>query len=182
MPASTSLRQTADERRAAILAAAVPEFAVGGLNGTPTEAIARRAGISQPYLFRLFGTKKQLFLAVVEECFRRTRQTFTEAAAGAKPGDELAALGTAYIDSLERDNLLVQLQAYAACSDEDVRDAVRRGYRDLVEHVARLSGAEPGEVARFFATGMLINVVAAMDLMEGASWGRRLVRASHATP
>jgi AcrR family transcriptional regulator len=181
MPSATSPRQTADERRAAIIAAAVPEFAVGGLHGTSTEAIARRAGISQPYLFRLFGTKKQLFLAVIEECFRRTRATFGEAAARAERGRELQALGAAYVRSLERDNLLSQLQAYAACADDDVRDAVRAGYQDLVAYVSSLTGAEHDEVARFFATGMLINVVAAMDLMEDeASWGSRLVKASSA--
>ncbi len=179
MSTRTSSRQTAEQRRAAIVAAAVTEFAVRGLHGTPTEAIARRAGISQPYLFRLFGTKKQLFLAVVDECFRRTRRTFGEAAARAEPGHALEALGAAYIGSLERDNLLAQLQAYAACADTEVRDAVEAGYRDLVAYVASLTGAREHEVGRFFATGMLINVVAAMGLMEReGSWGSRLVRAS----
>jgi AcrR family transcriptional regulator len=179
MPAATAPRQTADERRAAIVAAAVHEFALGGLHGTSTEAIARRAGVSQPYLFRLFGTKKRLFLAVVDECFRRTRRTFSEAAVQAERGRELEAMGTAYVQSLERHNLLSQLQAYAACADDDVRDAVRAGYEDLVAHVSALSGAEPDAVARFFATGMLINVVAAMGLLDDPkSWGRRLVKDS----
>jgi AcrR family transcriptional regulator len=179
VPGSSHIRQTAEERRVAILAAAVPEFARGGLHGTPTEAIARRAGISQPYLFRLFGTKKQLFLAVVGECFRRTRETFAEAAGQAEPGYVLEALGAAYMEALEHDNLLAQLQAYAACSDDEVREAVESGYRELVAFVGRLSGAGPDEVGRFFATGMLINVIAAMGLLgEDDSWGSRLVQAS----
>ena len=63
--AMTRTRSTAQERRAELLAAALSEFAIGGLHGTSTEAIAKRAGISHAYLFRLFGTKKQLFIAIV---------------------------------------------------------------------------------------------------------------------
>ena len=64
----------ATERREMVLEAAVAEFAAHGLAGTSTEDVARRAGISQPYLFRLFPTKKALFLALVERCFRRVRR------------------------------------------------------------------------------------------------------------
>ena len=56
--ASTATRKTADERRVEILEAARAEFALKGLYGASTDTIARRAGLSQPYLFRLFGTKK----------------------------------------------------------------------------------------------------------------------------
>ncbi|MGI8973754.1 MAG: TetR/AcrR family transcriptional regulator, partial [Gaiella sp.] len=71
-------RQTADERREAVLEAARPAFAAGGLHGTSTEDIAEAAGISQPYLFRLFGTKKKLFVANVERCMEETLQTFRD--------------------------------------------------------------------------------------------------------
>jgi AcrR family transcriptional regulator len=73
---ATTTRQTADERRVAVLAAANIEFALRGLHGASTDAIARRAGISQPYLFRLFGSKKELFIAVIEDCFARTLESF----------------------------------------------------------------------------------------------------------
>ena len=79
-------RMTADERRDAIVAAATEEFANGGLVGASTEAIARRAGVSQPYIFQLFGTKKDLFLAVIRSCFGRTRLAFEEAARTLRPG------------------------------------------------------------------------------------------------
>ena len=57
-------------RREEILAAAFDEFAEHGLDGTSTDVIARKAGVSQPYLFRLFGTKKELYLESVRRCLR----------------------------------------------------------------------------------------------------------------
>src|SRR3982750_1660075 len=83
---SRGTRMTADERRDAIVAAATEEFATGGLVGASTEAVARRVGVSQPYVFQLFGTKKELFLAVVRSCFARTLGVFETAAARWTPG------------------------------------------------------------------------------------------------
>jgi AcrR family transcriptional regulator len=173
---STKTRLSADERRAELLVAALDEFALGGLHGTSTEAIARRAGISQPYLFRLYGTKKELFLAVVRACFARTLGTFQQAAAGAPEGERLRALGDAYVGTLERHMLMGQLQTYAACEDPEVRTVVRAGYKELVDYVREATGASNEELGRFFATGMLINVLTAMDV-EGAgeTWGRDLL-------
>src|SRR3954469_11409015 len=74
-------RLSADERRADIVEAAVKAFAAGGLHGTSTEDVARLAGVSQPYLFRLFGTKKDLFLAAVDRSFSRIEAMFEDAAA-----------------------------------------------------------------------------------------------------
>src|SRR5436190_15374245 len=96
---ATHTRLSAEERREAVVEAAMAEFAVGGLHGTSTDAIAKRAGISQPYLFKLFGTKKDLFLATIELCFHRTRETFLRAAA-APNRDVLEAMGEAYVEML----------------------------------------------------------------------------------
>src|SRR5207253_3654563 len=95
-------RSTAAERRADVLDAALIEFAERGYEGTSTEDIARRAGISQPYLFRLFGTKKELFKASVARCFRETLGMFQRAAEGQRGEDALQAIGEAYRDLLER--------------------------------------------------------------------------------
>ena len=156
---------SAGERREAVLEAAVTEFAARGLAGTSTEDVARRAGISQPYLFRLFPTKKALFLALVERCFQRIANSFA-AAAGDKTGDEaLAAMGDEYERLLEdRTLLLLQMHAYAACEDPDIREATRAGYKRLWSMVERVSGLPFDQVVAFFAMGMLINVAAAMDL------------------
>ncbi len=179
MEAAAVRRLSAKARREAVIDAATAEFAIGGLHGTSTEAIARRAGISQPYVFRLFGTKKGLFLAVVERCFGRTLAAFEEAAASAKSRDAAAvlrAMGKAYITLLaDRELLLVQLHAYAACADPDVEAVVRGGYGEIYELVQRVTGAGADEIRRFFATGMLLNVIAAMNLGRASEpWARRL--------
>jgi len=161
----TKQRMPAAERRELVLDAAVAEFAMHGLAGTSTEDVARRAGISQPYLFRLFPTKKALFLELVDRCYRRVQDTFT-AAAGDLTGDEaLMAMAEAYEHLLEdRTLLLMQMQAYAACGDPEIRAATRAGYKRLWELVERVTGLPFQTVVDFFAVGMLMNVAAAMDL------------------
>jgi AcrR family transcriptional regulator len=174
---TTSTRKTAEARREEILDAAMEEFALRGLEGGSTEAIARLAGISQPYVFRLFGTKKELFKASVARCLRETLEIFQRAAEGKRGEEALQAIGEAYTELLsDRIRLQAQLQAYAACSDPEVCEVVRAGYGDLVTYVERVSGVGPEEISRFFAAGMLLNVVAAMDLEHsGEEWAARLI-------
>lgn len=165
MATARRTRLTAEERREHVLVAAIAEFAAAGYHGTPTEAIAHRAGISQPYLFRLYGTKKDLFLACVERCFDRTIDTFRRAAAGAPADERLRAMGLAYLELLEdRELLLFQLQTYAAALDEEVRAAARRRYEALVEEVAELAGVPRERALPFLGQGMLLNVAAALEL------------------
>jgi AcrR family transcriptional regulator len=169
---------SADERREAILSAALEEFAANGLSGASTEAIATEAGISQPYVFRLFGTKKHLFIAVVSRCFRETLELFQRAAEGKRGEDALNAMGEAYVGRLlpDRTRLLGQMQAYAACEDPDVRRVVRDGYGDLVAYVERVTDLPTEAIGRFFATGMLLNVIASMGLETlEEPWAARLV-------
>src|SRR5581483_5857674 len=119
-------RVPASERRDALIEAAIHEFAQGGLHGTPVDKIARRVGVAQPYVFSLFGSKKELFLATVERAFAIVEELFTAAAAEYDPekalpeSDATWAIANAYIDQLDnnRDVLLLQHQAYAACGDE----------------------------------------------------------------
>jgi AcrR family transcriptional regulator len=158
-------RMPAAERRELVLEAAMAEFAVHGLAGTSTEDVARQAGISQPYLFRLFPTKKALFIALVERCFGRVKDTFTTAAAGLTGEEALHAMEDAYEQLLEdRTLLLLQMQFYAACHDPEVQAATRAGYKGLWELTERLTGLPFHSVVDFFAVGMLMNVAAAMDL------------------
>jgi AcrR family transcriptional regulator len=172
-------RKTAEERREEILLVAMDEFGEHGLDGTSTDTIARKAGISQPYLFRLFGTKKELYLESVRRCLRETLQLFQEAAAGKTGEDALDAIGSAYTGLLkDRTRLRAQMQAYADCDDPDVRQIVRDGYGRLVEYVERVSGAEADRVRDFFAFGMLLNVFASMDLLDQPDpWAKRLIKA-----
>jgi AcrR family transcriptional regulator len=175
--AATTTRKTADERREEILAVALEEFGEHGLDGTSTDTIARKAGISQPYLFRLFGTKKELYLETVRRCLGETLELFQEAADGLHGEDALHAIGQAYRGLLaDRVRLRGQLQAYSDCDDDDVREVVREGFGRLVEYVERVSGAEPERIRDFFAFGMLLNVFASMDLLEHpAPWSKDIL-------
>jgi AcrR family transcriptional regulator len=172
-------RKTAAERREEIVEAAFAEFAVKGLHGASTDAIARRAGVSQPYLFRLFGTKKELFVAALNRCSRVTLETFMRAAEGKCGEEALMAMGQAYRGLLDdRQKLLMQLQGHVACDDPQICDVVRRGFGEIVEYVERVSGADADRIRDFMAMGMLLNVVSAMDLLhDDEGWARRLLDA-----
>jgi AcrR family transcriptional regulator len=160
----TAVRMHADERREQVLTAAMAVFAGDGYEGTSTEDVARAAGISQPYLFRLFDTKKALFIAVVERGFGSVGQAFRRAADGLHGEPALEAMGEAYQHMLaNRDLLLMQLHAYAACEDPDIRVVTRRVFAELWRLVAETSGLPEERVVLFFAKGMLLNVIAAMD-------------------
>jgi AcrR family transcriptional regulator len=174
---ASTTRRTAEERRAAVLEAARAEFAVTGYHGTSTDAIAERAGISQPYLFRLYGTKKKLFLACIERGFQGTLDAMSEASRGLHGEEALEAMGRAYMELLaDRKKLLAQMQSYAACDDPEVREAVRHGFRRLYGFVEAQAGVSRARLARFFAKGMLVNVIAAMDLGSSqAQWARQLI-------
>ena len=164
---TTRRRLTAAERREDLLAAAIAEFGEKGYHGASTETIAERAGISQPYLFRLYGTKKELFLACVDRCFDRTLEVF-EAAVADPPADcptPIRAMGRAYVEMLgERELVLMQQQTYAASGDEDVRALARRRFEGLRDDIERLGGVGSVEAARFCGQGMLLNVIAALEL------------------
>jgi AcrR family transcriptional regulator len=171
-------RKSAEERREEILEAALVEFAAHGLYGGSTDAIARAVGISQPYVFRLFGTKKDLFTATIERCMRGTLEMMQTAAAGLKGEEALNAIGEAYAERLASDPTYLhsQMQAYAACDDPAIRTVVRNGYRELVDYVERVSGLPPDRVSHFFAKGMLLNVIASMDLLGAdEGWAQRLI-------
>jgi AcrR family transcriptional regulator len=178
-PATASRpRKTADERRESILEAALVEFADRGLDGTSTDDIARRAGISQPYLFRLFGTKKELFMAACRRCLEQTHRVMAEAAEGKGGEEALASMGAAYVEMLGADprRLRLQMHMYAACDDPDVRAAAREGFGELHRLAATASGASRARVSRFFAKGMLINVLASMDLRTSTlGWAQDLL-------
>jgi AcrR family transcriptional regulator len=162
------MRKSADERREEILAVALRHFAAGGYHGTSTEVIAKEAGISQPYLFRLFRTKRELFLACNDLACEKVLAAFRRAAADAPAGEELHAMGRAYVEQLlpDRHAILMMMQGYAAVSDPDIQEHVRRRYTDVVSTVAELADAAPEEVWSFFANGMLLNIVAALDLAD----------------
>jgi AcrR family transcriptional regulator len=159
---------TADARRESVLRAAIPVFAERGYHAASTLEIAKRAGISQAYVFRLFPTKTELFAAAYDVASARMVNTFREAAAEARRSgrEPLEVMGEAYVELVERDRdvLLMQLHSQVAGSTEpQIRDAARRCFETLYELVARESAASPEELRGWFARGMLCNVMAALD-------------------
>ena len=182
---ATRARQPASERRREILAAATVEFAETGLAGTRLEVIAVRAGISHPRIVQMFGTKRALFLAVIESNFDRIETTFTVAGPGAagRGATTLVALGNAYRQLLQRDRAvgLVMLQGYAAAADETVRKLVSRRYRELQRTVTALTGADAKAMRSFFATGLVFTVSTVLELPHrrvDTDWARWLLAQS----
>jgi AcrR family transcriptional regulator len=176
--AAPAARQSAAQRRDALIDAAIVEFSRGGLYGTPVERISKRVGVTQPYVFGLFKTKKELFLAAVERAFDRVEETFRSGAKGDTPEERLHAMGEAYCDLVvsDREWLLLQHQSYAASDDPAVRRRVRRRYEQLVATIREVSGATDEQVEGFVMMGMTLNVAAALGLEDFPQLERPLTK------
>lgn len=158
-------RMSGAERRSQVLSVAATEFAAHGLYGASTESIAREAGITQAYVFRLFGTKKALFLELVTGAFDRVADGMMQAAGDADGLAALERMGEQYYDLLaDRTSLLLQLQGFAACGDTEVRTSVRECFARMWQVVADTTGVDPVTVKSFLAFGMLLNDGAALDV------------------
>ncbi|WP_165984450.1 TetR/AcrR family transcriptional regulator [Streptomyces sp. YIM 98790] len=169
-----SVRLSAEERRESVVRAAIAEFAHGGYAGTSTGAIARRVGVSQPYLFRLFPDKRAIFLAAARRCTEQIRRRFAEAAEGVPPERAHEAMGEAYNELIsDRDQLLFQMQMYVAAAvaeragDADFAAQLRSFWEELWDLVHLRQGADPVQTAEFMAKGMLINVLLTMGFPAG---------------
>ena len=143
--------------------------------------IAKAAGISQAYLFRLFPTKAELFMALVERCNARVQQTFADAAAAARAAGEpvLVAMGDGLHRAARRSQPPAQPAATRTPPATTPRSATRcaRGFARLVELVEHETGADAEEVRAFFAHGMLLNVLAAMQAQDvDAHWAHVLLK------
>jgi AcrR family transcriptional regulator len=175
---SPRTRVPASERRDALIDAAIHHFAQGGFYGTAVDPIARDVGVAQPYVFSLFGSKRELFLAAVDRCFEMTIEMFERAASEYDPEtappeipDVLMAMAATYVRRLQTDHdlLMLQLQAYAACNDDVIRERVRAAYGRLVNAVAQLSHADAERLDEFFRYGASLNQAAAMGDLETSS-------------
>jgi AcrR family transcriptional regulator len=159
----TRTRLTAGERHEQLVAAAVTAFAQGGYAGTTTDQVARLAGVSQPYVIRLFGTKQALFLAAVARATDRIEQRFRDAAAE-RP--DLESLGAAYDGLLaERELITVLLHGFAAAADPAIGPTVRDCFGSIYRSVRHLTGAGEDEARDFLAIGMLLTVLGAMQII-----------------
>jgi AcrR family transcriptional regulator len=168
MPSSagTVNRLSAEERREAVLDAAVHEFAQAGYHAASTTNIAKRAGISQPYIYALFPNKKALFIAVQQRVSERIRKAFMDAAhQAASPEDRMDRMGEAYKRLLDdRDHLLAQLHGFAAAGDPEIREPVAACFRETLDTIAKLIGGTPEDARAFVSMGMYLNIARALDL------------------
>ncbi|CAN5646164.1 TetR family transcriptional regulator [soil metagenome] len=163
-------RMSADARRAQVLDAATGAFARTGYAGTSTDVVAREAGVSQPYVVRMFGTKRDLFLAVFERSTDKIKQAF-QAVLEEQPVDheddaDWARLGAAYTELLaDRDFLLVMMHGFAASDDEAI-GAQARSCMGAIYDLIRGTGCPAEQATGFVAHGMLLNVMLAMRAPE----------------
>jgi|SRR5215211_205502 len=159
-------RLSADERREAVLDAGIHEFAHAGYHAASTTNIAKRAGISQPYIYALFPNKKALFIACQERVSQRIRDTFEEAALDDdRPEDRLQRMGEAYKRLLDdRDLPLCQLHGFAAAEDPEIREPVAACFRETFDAIAALIGGTPDDARAFVAMGMYLNIARALEL------------------
>ncbi|GGQ59549.1 TetR/AcrR family transcriptional regulator [Couchioplanes azureus] len=156
-------RLTAEQRQEQLLRAALTAFSTGGYAGTTTDQVARLAGVSQPYVIRIFGTKQQLFLATVRRAGDRIEQRFRQAAA---EDPTLASLGAAYDDLLaERELITVLLHGFTASADPAIGPVVRDCFGRIYRTVRELTGAGEEEARGFLAMGMLLTCLGAMRVV-----------------
>lgn len=160
---------SAEERRESVIRAAISEFSRGGYKGTSTEAIAKRVGVSQPYLFRLFKNKEELFLAAAVRSLEETRGVVFGAAEGLPPDEAHMAMGAAYMKLLaDPEKLLMQMQTYVAVAsaeasgDHEFGAACRAEWEEFWDSALLALGADVDEATGFLSYGMLINVLVSM--------------------
>ena len=184
--APSAPRSTADARRPLVVARAVAVFAQLGYYATPVTAVADAAGISQAYVFRLFGDKLGLFVAALDHCYERVvaaMRAGADRARGGTPADVLAAMGDAYADLLaDRDLVMLQVHAQSAATVPEIRAALHRGYAVLVAFVQERSGAADHEVQQFIAYGQLCHLIATANLDAVDTPWARLITAGMRHP
>lgn len=168
------VRMSAEERRESVIRAAITEFARGGYNGTSTEAIAKRVGVSQPYLFRLFKNKRELFLAAAMRCLEETPKAFADALEVRPDSSPLEAMAAAYMRLIDdRDKLLMQMQTYVAVAsaeaagDHEFGERIRAGWAEVWDQANVAFAGDIRETTDFLGCGMLVNVLVALGFPEG---------------
>src|SRR6185369_12434494 len=131
---------------------------------------------------RLFGTKKELYLATAGRTIAELYDVFADAARGKTGIDALHAMGEAYNTVMgDRDRLMLMLKCWASCDDPEICEAVRGAWRDLVDLAERASGASPEEVSAFFSKGALLTILMGMDAFQRPEpWSNRLIEGCQA--
>ena len=163
---SPATRMKSDERRQLVLEAATSVFGERGYVGTTTDAVAKAAGVSQPYVVRMFGTKEALFIAVLTRALERLLVAFRLAIAGEGPAhpsgstDMHARLGAAYGELLSDRGLLLSLMhGFILGSDPAIGACARGGFLEVYRVLRDEAGFSAEETHEFLAHGMLLNTL-----------------------
>lgn len=161
-------RMKSEDRRELILEAATAVFGEFGYVGATTDQVARAAGVSQPYVVRMFGSKEKLFLEVLNRAHTRLVDTFR--AVLAEPESDVplrTRFGRAYVDLLaDRGLLLSLMQAFVLGSDRTIGAEARRGFLGMYAFLRDEAGFPPEEISNFLAGGMLINTLVGMRMSD----------------
>jgi AcrR family transcriptional regulator len=157
-----------DERRTDVIDAALVEFGNGGFEGASTSAIAKRAGIHQPYIYAMFENKRELFLACNDALNERLLETFRETREpDESPLEQLNSMGASYREILETESWArCHLQVLASAGNPELRQPVREGFERLFAAVKKLTGATRRQVSEFFAANVMAT---AMDVLGSLS-------------
>ncbi|MGW6376416.1 TetR/AcrR family transcriptional regulator [Rhodococcus sp. NPDC055112] len=172
----TATRMSAPERRELVLAAASRAFARGGYAGTSTDAVAKEAGVSQPYVVRMFGSKAELFREVFARALKSIVAAFDEELdrietqpGGIDPQSEefWSRLGAAYGELVsDGDLLLVMMHGFSAGGTPEIGAQARAAMSEIYTQIRTRTGCTPEEAREFIAKGMLLNVLLAMQAPE----------------
>ncbi|AYF73525.1 TetR/AcrR family transcriptional regulator [Nocardia yunnanensis] len=170
---------TSDVRRDAVLDSAIAEFAKTGFHGTPINTVAAAAGISPAYVFKLFPSKVELFVAALDRCFERVEGALAAGAArtpGGDPEQVLHEMGGAYAELIaDKSLLMLQVHALSAADVPEIAEGVRRGLRRVTEYAQSRSGGTGEQVQHFMAYGQLCHLITTLglDASDGA-WATAL--------
>lgn len=166
----------AAQRRELILGAAAKVFGERGYVGATTDAVAREAAVSQPYVVRMFGTKAALFEAVLTRSLDRLLATFREAADQFQQertidpdADVASCIGRNYVELLRDRGILVSLmQAFMLGADPEIGPVARAGWMRVYRCLRDELGLDPQQVAEVLDRGMLVNTIVGLRL--AADW------------
>lgn len=181
MPTRSSILSSAEERKPLVAASAVRQFARGGFHGTTVADVAGGAKISPAYVFKLFPSKEQLFVAALDECFDQIVTALSagaDKAASQDPDAVLFAMGGAYAELIQdRTLLMLQVHAQSAADIPEIGNALRAGIAKVTTFAKERSGGSDEAVQHFIAYGQLCHLLVTARIEDiPESWAILLSR------
>ncbi|MDQ1543263.1 MAG: hypothetical protein QOK08_901 [Actinomycetota bacterium] len=160
-------RMASDERRELVLKAATEVFGQRGYAGTTTDQVAAAAGVSQPYVVRIFGTKEKLFLAVLQRALDVMMVAFRQALSEEPELPVSQRMGRAYVDLLQDRGLLLSLMhGFVLGADPEIGRVARCGFLEVYKFLKAEAGLDSVEAAEFLAHGMLLNTLVGIRMTD----------------